>query len=125
MTSRTSAEDVKNWLERYKEAWENGDAELAGSLFTKDAVYYETPFMQPLKGRKAIIEYWKSEEKVWKAIHFNIVKFWIVDKIFFAKWRCELVRISTNNSCRMAGLFMCSMNKNKLVNRFEEYWHCK
>ena len=39
---------AKAFLERYKKAWETRDADLAASLFTRDARYKENPFGEPI-----------------------------------------------------------------------------
>ena len=48
------------WLERYRKAWIERDADLAGSLFTEDAIYREQPFQKPFVGRDAIRQYWDA-----------------------------------------------------------------
>jgi uncharacterized protein (TIGR02246 family) len=52
--------DVEAWLERYRRAWEEGDADAAAALFTEDAVYRSSPFREPHVGRAAIRDYWAN-----------------------------------------------------------------
>ena len=40
------------WLDGYKAAWEDGDPAAVGELFTAEATYRETPFVEPLKGNE-------------------------------------------------------------------------
>jgi ketosteroid isomerase-like protein len=45
-------------LERYRVAWEQGDADAAAALFTEDAVYRSSPFREPHIGQDGIRDYW-------------------------------------------------------------------
>ena len=51
---------VGEWLERYRQAWEDADPDAAATLFTKDAVYRSSPFREPHVGTAAIQEYWAA-----------------------------------------------------------------
>jgi uncharacterized protein (TIGR02246 family) len=55
-----SVGEIEAWLERYRRAWENGDAEAAAVLFTDDAVYRSSPFREPHVGQAGIREYWTN-----------------------------------------------------------------
>jgi ketosteroid isomerase-like protein len=50
--------DVAEWLEGYRRAWEEGDADAAAALFTDDAVYRSSPFREPHVGTDGIRDYW-------------------------------------------------------------------
>jgi hypothetical protein len=55
----TSAANLyADWLERYRRAWIERDADAASRLFTEDATYREQPFQAPFVGRAAIRDYW-------------------------------------------------------------------
>jgi ketosteroid isomerase-like protein len=50
--------DIRGWLERYRRAWEERDADAAAALFTEDAAYRSTPFREPHVGTSGIRDYW-------------------------------------------------------------------
>jgi hypothetical protein len=52
--------DGAGWAEAYRRAWEEADVEGAGALFTDAATYRVTPFDEPLQGRAAIEDYWRT-----------------------------------------------------------------
>jgi uncharacterized protein (TIGR02246 family) len=52
--------EIQAWLERYRRAWEDADADAAAALFTEDAVYRSSPFREPRVGQKSIREYWRN-----------------------------------------------------------------
>jgi ketosteroid isomerase-like protein len=49
---------LENWLESYRQAWENKDSEGAASLFSEDATYRSNIFEDPHRGREGIFSYW-------------------------------------------------------------------
>ena len=56
----TTEHDYAGWLERYRSAWIERNADAAGLLFTEDAIYREQPFQPPFVGRAAIRDYWST-----------------------------------------------------------------
>jgi ketosteroid isomerase-like protein len=58
MTDRTA---VGRWVEGYERAWRtSGTAEVA-ALFTADATYMQSPYLQPVVGVDAIALMWEAE----------------------------------------------------------------
>lgn len=49
----------EEWIERYRRAWETGDADEIVDLFTPDAAYRSSVFREPYLGRDAIRGYWQ------------------------------------------------------------------
>jgi ketosteroid isomerase-like protein len=48
-------------LDVYKTAWEQQDAVLILTIFTKDAVYYERVLQEPIWGHAGIAAYWQQK----------------------------------------------------------------
>jgi ketosteroid isomerase-like protein len=51
--------NVEEWARRYGRAWEEGDEDAIGGLFTADAVYRSAPFREPYRGEGEIRAYWR------------------------------------------------------------------
>lgn len=51
------------WLKSYGDAWQSGDSDEIGSLFSAQAEYYVTPFGEPWRGRRAIVAAWQSDRE--------------------------------------------------------------
>jgi hypothetical protein len=49
---------LADWINGYRRAWEQNDAELLVSLFTEDASYRSSPFREPHVGHDGIRAYW-------------------------------------------------------------------
>ena len=46
-------DEFKTWLDAYGRAWETRDANTVADLFSDDAAYHETPFVEPWRGPKS------------------------------------------------------------------------
>jgi hypothetical protein len=58
--ARSPVETREFWLQRYATAWRDNDLSLAAGLFADDVEYSFDPFQQPIKGRHAVLEYWRE-----------------------------------------------------------------
>lgn len=50
--------DIHQFMQGYKNAWEQRDPDRFAALFAPDGRYHNTPF-QVQQGRTALVEYWK------------------------------------------------------------------
>ena len=63
-------QSLQGWLDKYTEAWRTYDSAQIGNLFSEDALYFYSPFDDPLRGREAIVTDWLAEPNPpgsWKA----------------------------------------------------------
>jgi ketosteroid isomerase-like protein len=54
-------EAVAAWLDRYTQAWGTYDPADIGALFSDDAVYFDDPFTEGIRGREAIVASWLED----------------------------------------------------------------
>ena len=54
-------EAVAAWLDGYSHAWATYDPAEIGALFSEDAVYFDNPFDEPVRGREAIVAWWLED----------------------------------------------------------------
>ena len=52
--------DVATWVEGYRRAWEEVDAEAAADLFAENATYRSNIFEEPHAGRDGVRSYWSQ-----------------------------------------------------------------
>jgi len=50
--------DVGSWLDAYRRAWEDADAEAAAALFNDRATYRSNIFQEPYEGPDGVRRYW-------------------------------------------------------------------
>jgi limonene-1,2-epoxide hydrolase len=118
------ARDVRDFLVKYKKAWENRDADLAAGLFTRDARYKENPFAEPIVGREAIHDYWKAATERQEDIHFNVSSSFHVGYIVVAEWTCSYRDRASGARRELAGMFFADFY-GKQVRAFREYWQSR
>ena len=51
---------VTEWVEAYRLAWEERDADAAAALFTEDSEYRTGPFFEPNQGADGVHAYWSD-----------------------------------------------------------------
>jgi uncharacterized protein (TIGR02246 family) len=68
-------EQIGQWMDGYRTAWESNDPEDIGRLFAEQGVYHTEPYAKPWRGRQAIVDNWiriKDEpgdtEFTWKTL---------------------------------------------------------
>jgi hypothetical protein len=113
---------AKKFLTAYKEAWETRNPELAASLFTRDAHYWETPFGEPAVGREAIYTYWKTATDVQRDIHFTVRDFQLARYHLIAEWTCTYTHRPSAERRELAGVLLADFYGGQ-VRTFREYWH--
>jgi hypothetical protein len=116
--------DVEGFLESYQKAWETRDADLAASLFTRDAEYRQDPFGTAIVGREGIHDYWAQATKRQDDIHFNVRACVHREYMLAAEWTCSYLDHSTGERKELAGIFIADFYGAQ-VRAFREYWHSR
>ena len=119
-----SASDAKQFLKKYKQAWETRDADLAASLFTRDARYKENPFGEPIIGREAIHDYWAGATAQQEDIRFTVTNYLHTGYVLIAEWTCQYRDRSSARPRELAGMFFADFYGNQ-VRAFREYWQSR
>ena len=119
-----SGSDAQHFLKKYKQAWETRDADLAASLFTRDARYKENPFGEPIIGREAIHDYWAAATAQQDDIRFTVTNFLHAGYILIAEWTCQYRERASGRSRELAGMFFADFYGNQ-VRAFREYWQSR
>jgi hypothetical protein len=52
--------DLADWIEGYRRAWVERDPLAAAALFTEDASYRSSPFVEPNLGQEGVVAYWSG-----------------------------------------------------------------
>ena len=114
------------WLGRYREAWEQRDAERAAQLFTEDARYYEMPFDAPKNGRSGIREYWSGVTADQRDVEFHSQTIAVSSNTGVAHWSAKFKLASTGATVELDGVFVLELDpKNGLCTTLREWWHVR
>jgi hypothetical protein len=108
------------WLERYRRAWIERDAESAATLFTADAIYREQPFQEPFRGRDAIRRYWHEVTRPQSAIELRYGTPIAVGHRVAVEWWANL--LNDGAPLTLAGEFFLTFAENGQCRELREYW---
>lgn len=123
-STKLHASVAKEFLEKYKKAWETRNADLAASLFTRDVRYKENPFDEPITGREAIHDYWAGATTQQEDIHFTVTNSLHTGYFLVAEWTCSYRDRATGKRRELAGMFFADFY-GKQVRTFREYWQSR
>jgi uncharacterized protein (TIGR02246 family) len=116
-------EDIRMWLDAYGRAWETRDAQAVGELFAEDATYQETPFVEPMRGRAAIREYWvNAVVRTQEQIRFGYQILAVAEDSCIAHWWASFVRVSTQTQVKLDGIFLLTFTPGNLCSELREWW---
>jgi hypothetical protein len=113
----------KAWLDAYGQAWENRDPEGATALFTEDGTYQVTPFLEPMRGRKAILEYWSEVARTEVNIRFGYEILVANPGRNIARWSASFVRVPPGLQTKLNGIFLISLDEEGRCKSLQEWWH--
>jgi len=108
------------WLDRYRQAWIERDADLAGTLFTDDAIYREQPFQKPFIGRDAIRQYWYTVTRSQSAIELTYGAPVFAGPRAAVEWWANL--LNDGKPITLAGEFLLTFDNNGQCRELREYW---
>jgi len=115
-------ETFRTWLDALKHAWEERDPLAAANLFSVDAVYRETPFEEPMRGREAILKYWEHVPKTQDRVKFHYEILEVSKARGIARWQASFQRIRTGALVNLDGIMVVYMNTENQCTLFEEWW---
>ena len=115
----TSA-SYSDWLERYRRAWIQRDADAAGALFTEDAIYREQPYEPPFVGRAAIREYWSRVTRTQAGIELRYGQPVVDGTRVAVEWWANLT--DNGSPVTIAGEFLLQFTEQGECRELREYW---
>lgn len=111
------------WLGAYGRAWEQRDPEAVVRLFTPDALYYETPFLKPARGRVEIREYWAAATGKQEEVCFSHEVLAVSGRRGMARWQSRFRRGAGGSRVRLDGVFVLEFDQDGLCRELREWWH--
>lgn len=112
--------DYADWLERYRRAWIERDADAASQLFTEDATYREQPFQSPFVGRAAIQNYWANVTASQTAVELRYGKSLVDGRRLAVEWWANLQ--ANGALITLAGEFLLLFAETGECRELREYW---
>jgi hypothetical protein len=116
----TAEHDYAGWLERYRVAWIDRDADAAARLFTEDAVYREQPFQEAFVGRAAIRDYWSRVTASQTRVELRYGRAIVDGRRLAVEWWANLE--TTGGPITLAGEFLLLFADSGECRELREYW---
>ncbi len=116
-------EQLQQWLDAYKEAWENRDVDAAVNLFADNATYQETPYDSLLKGRRDIQDYWARVPKEQDQVRFTYEALYAGPDQGIARWWGSFNRIPSGSHVELDGVLIVKLDAQGKCSYFREWWH--
>jgi len=115
--------EFERWLGAYGRAWEGRDAQAAAALFAEGGIYQVTPFVEPLCGRAAILEYWREVARTEEKIRFGFKILAVTSDSGIAHWWASFVRVPPGMATKLDGIFLITLDDSGLCSSLREWWH--
>lgn len=113
----------KSWLETYGRAWTDRNARAAASLFAEDGSYQVTPFLAPMRGRLAILEYWSHVAETECDVHFDYEVLAVTKEMGIARWWATFLIVPQRLQTKLDGIFLISLDADDRCQSLREWWH--
>ena len=113
----------EGWLDAYGTASQLNDPQASAELFSEAALYFETPFSEPMVGREAIYQYWARGAQALsdKVSSYEILA--VTDNAGIANWRSEFTVIASGKRFALNCLFIVEFDDHGKCHLFREWWH--
>ena len=108
------------WLDAYREAWIERNADAAAALFTEDATYAEQPYQDAFVGRKGVREYWARVTATQSNVEIRYGTPITVGNRTAVEWWTTLQNGGV--PITLAGAFVLTFDESGLCRTLREYW---
>lgn len=111
------------WLQKYGQAWEARDAKAAAELYAEDGTYQVTPFLELMRGRAVIFEYWTNVAETEENVQFGYEVLAVTPEQGIARWWASFVRVPPGLKTKLDGIFVIALNDQGKCTGLREWWH--
>jgi hypothetical protein len=114
-----------DWLDAYGRAWESRNPQAAADadLYAEDGTYQVTPFLEPMRGKQAILEYWTNVAQTQQDIQFGYQILAVTPEHGIARWWASFVIVPPGLQTKLDGIFLISLDENSRCHSLREWWH--
>jgi hypothetical protein len=113
--------DVGSWLEAYRVAWEEADADAAAALFAEGSTYRANIFEDPYEGPEGVRRYWREVTRTQEDVRVRIGRPFVdghrVAAEFWTTMRNDGVEVT------LPGCLLLRFDDEGRCLALREYWH--
>jgi len=111
------------WLKAYGRAWMSRNPQASADLFAEDGTYQVTPFLEPMRGRPAILAYWTDVARTEENIKFGFEVLAVASEFGLARWWASFVRVPPGLNTKLDGIFLIRLDSDGRCQSLREWWH--
>lgn len=115
MNASTAVGEFRSLLDLFADGWNKGEPGRMADAFLPDGVYQPGPFEPPLKGRQAILDYWRDVPLAQSDVSFRYGELFVAGPWFSTEFRCTYVRRRTGESVDIRGALFCETKDGKIA----------
>lgn len=109
-------------VDEFARGWSRAKVDVLMSVFAEDAVFIETPFASPLRGKDAILSWWKDVPYHQTEISCTTGEIYAAGPWFSTEFRLVFRRRRTGEWIDARGALFCE-TANGLITEMRMYWH--
>ena len=113
--------EVAEWVERYRQAWEQADADAAVELFTPDASYRAHIFSEAYVGSDAIRGYWQRATDEASDIRVRMGEPLVVGRRAAVEWWTTMTE-PDEGAVTLPGCLLLRFAEDGRCEGLHEYW---
>ncbi len=113
--------DVREWLEAYRRAWEEKDADAAAALFAEGATYRSNIFESPNQGPQGVRQYWLDVTASQEDVSVLIGEPFGNGDRFAAEFWTRMRAGGAEST--LAGILLLEFDGDGRCTALREYWH--
>ena len=110
----------QQWLDAYRQAWVDRDADAAAALFTADATYAEQPYQDAFVGSQGVRDYWARVTATQGKVAMRYGTPITVGNRTVVEWWTTLENGGV--PLTLAGAFILTFDASGLCRTLREYW---
>ncbi len=114
-------EEFRVLMREFAEGWNQGEPRRMADTFLLDGVFSPGPFEAPIKGRGAILDYWREVPLAQADIAFRYGEVFAVGPWFAVEFKCTYRRRRTGESVDLRGALFCETRDGK-IGEMRMYW---
>jgi SnoaL-like domain len=114
--------DLPEWIEGYRRAWAENDAEFLLTLFTEEASYRSSPFREPHVGHEAIRAYWSRAAGTQQHVDVRMGEPVVDGDVVALEWWAT-VEDAQDGELTLPGCLLLQFADDGRCFDLREYWH--